>query len=68
MKVKDLVAELLKHDQELPVCLADWNEGYRAPSEAAAEYITMVAGEYDPNPWVEGAVAKFVCIGQSPLR
>lgn len=69
MKVKDLVAKLQEFDPELPVCVADWQEQYRNPSEGAAEIVTLVKdGLYFPtgpiHPFdANGERGTYICIG-----
>lgn len=50
MKVKDLIELLKTYDQELTVCLADWQEDYLSPSESVVEQIAVVTGDYYPVP------------------
>ena len=45
MKVKDLIARLQEFDPELPVAVADWQEGYRGASESAAEEVGLGKAE-----------------------
>jgi hypothetical protein len=46
MKVKDAIEKLKQFDPELPFVVADWQEGYMAPDEAAAENISEGGGYY----------------------
>ena len=68
MKVKDFIEKLKQFDPELPVCIADWAEGYANPSEEDAERIQEATGNYYPIIIPQGnkgpyVVGKFVCIG-----
>ena len=64
MNVGDLIRRLQEFDPKLPVCLADWNEGYSLPSLGAAEDIVLkgMDDEYYGTclPILKGP---FVCIG-----
>jgi hypothetical protein len=41
MTVADMIIKLKTLPQDLPVCVADWNEEYLAPSEKQAEEIEV---------------------------
>lgn len=49
MKLKDFIRKLQSFDPELPVCITDWSEEYRRPSEVEAECIDVVTDYYDNN-------------------
>jgi hypothetical protein len=63
MKVKDLIERLKDFDQELPVCLGDWQEQYAAASEDAAEYIVIAIDVYRPSDFNNIKTGQFVQIG-----
>ncbi len=71
MKVKDLIAKLQEFDPELPVCLADFADGYSDPSEEAATVVDLETDKfYWPFPELPGIrrekiVGTYVCIGGS---
>lgn len=62
MTVAEYIEVLKIMPQHLPVCVADWNEEYREPSEGAAERIGVEKGEYDDG-GEECAKGQFVQIG-----
>lgn len=50
MKVRELIARLQQFDPELPVCLADWNEGYAPDNEPSAAAVQLIEnGRYEPQ-------------------
>lgn len=62
MTVAELIEKLREFDQDLPVCLADWNEEYELPSESAATVVTECLGMYrgEEGEQINGS---FVCLG-----
>lgn len=67
MTVAQLIEELQKHPQHLPVCVGDWNVEECYPSEWAAEKITVETRKYQPSSLPAGAISAcvegtFVCI------
>ena len=62
MKLKEFIEKLKTFDQELPVCLDDWNEQYQAPNESVAEKMEESSGKYGnkDNKYVTG---RYLCIG-----
>ena len=65
MKLTEFIQKLQEIEKdgngELPVCLADWGEGYRWDSEEVAEGIEILLGNYCTG----GAMANgtYLCIG-----
>lgn len=64
MKLKDFIAELHKYDQELIVCLADWQEQYMKPNESAAESMQEEFGFYKSVGVTDDVHGPFLCIGR----
>lgn len=62
MNVGEYIEVLKTKPLHLPVCVADWNEEYREPSEGAAERIGVENGEYDDG-GEENAKGEFLQIG-----
>lgn len=48
MKLRDFIEKLKEFDPELPVCIADWQESCRCPSEYEAEQILLCDSLYYP--------------------
>ncbi len=67
MLVKDLVLALLNTDQDLPVCLADWNERYRNPAE-----VGIVRFVEDKNCYLVGNQneqrANYICLDVEEIQ
>lgn len=55
-----MVAILLTMDQELPVCIADWNEDYAHPSESAAQVVKAATGPYYPDEVPAGSLVSYI--------
>ena len=51
MKVRELIEKLKECDQDIPICVGDWNESYANPSEAALEDIGELECKYTDNDW-----------------
>ena len=64
MQVKDLIAKLQTLDPELPVALADWQEGRMYPVEEQAEKIAVVTERFYPKDVSGFVVGTFVRIGE----
>ena len=62
MKVRELIDKLKECDQDLPFCVADWNESYAAPSEAALEDIGELECKYSDSDW-KLCTGKIVVLG-----
>ena len=69
MTVKELIERLKQFPQDVPVCLADWNEGYREPDENAASIIALFQSDYycpDQEPY-ELKKGAFVMLGSDEI-
>lgn len=65
MTVADMIRKLSEFPQDLPIVVADWNEQYSNPSEAAAEIVAERNGQYYSKYLDDSALTsgKFVVIG-----
>jgi hypothetical protein len=66
MKLRDFLKLFDDMDGDLPVCLADWSECYRAPHEDVAEWVEIAETEYmnaDEPP--HNRSGKIIVIGQA---
>ena len=63
MTVAEYIEVLKAMPQHLPVCVADWNEEYREPDEAAAESVGVVDGVYYAAHKDDEQKGQFVQIG-----
>ena len=59
---KELVNKFGDEYDDLPVCLADWGEQYRSPSESEAHHIKVKTDDYSTETY-DTVHGKFICIG-----
>jgi len=66
MTVLEMTERLKELPPDMTVCLADWNEGYLAPSEPQAEIVKVQQGQYmvKKNGKLQILSGEFVQIGE----
>lgn len=63
MAVKELRDALQQFPDDLPVCLADWNERYATPCEITALYFnTSDETYYEPTSGIDECYAPYVLL------